>query len=310
MSSDTQLPPSSLIICSRNRPQLLRDTIDSLLEGQDVPSELILIDQSDTPNNDLMTLQTDRPCVIRYCWTHSRGLCRAKNEGIALAQYEVLAITDDDMIAPVEWYGALIGALVRHGPQTVITGRVLTTAPEARGNFAPSLVLSEAPALYVGRIDTDVLASGNMAMYRDVVKHIGWFDERLGAGSIFPAADDNDFGFRLLAAGYQIAYAPEAMLYHRAWRTDDLYAPLRWSYGRGKGGYYAKHFQLRDTYMLRRVIGDLGSRILQLPSHIVRDRRRAVGDMYYIAGVCSGLTDWVRLARSRPAWVSQQPLDS
>ena len=97
--------------------------------------------------------------------------------------------------------------------------------------FAPSTKVDTAPAVYHGRLHEDVLYTGNMAMDRSAARAVGVFDERLGPGTSFPSAEDNDFGFRLLEAGYRIVYVPEALLYHRAWRSERDYVRLRWSYG-------------------------------------------------------------------------------
>jgi cobaltochelatase CobN len=97
-----------------------------------------------------------------------------------------------------------------------------------------------------------------MAIRRETLREVGGWDERLGAGTSFPAAEDNDLGFRLLEAGYRIAYHPEAVAWHRAWRAERDYLPLRWAYGRGQGAYYAKHAALSDAYMVRRFGADLG----------------------------------------------------
>jgi hypothetical protein len=50
---------SSLIICSRNRAQMLEDSVMSILAGSRVPTELIIVDQSDTANPFLATLSID-----------------------------------------------------------------------------------------------------------------------------------------------------------------------------------------------------------------------------------------------------------
>ena len=42
------LPPTSLIICSRNRPALLRKTVESVLQGDEVPTELIIVKRKPT----------------------------------------------------------------------------------------------------------------------------------------------------------------------------------------------------------------------------------------------------------------------
>src|SRR5205823_6583384 len=103
---------------------------------------------------------------------------------------------------------------------------------------------------------------------------VGDFDDDLGPGARFPASEDSDLGFRLLEAGYHIHYIPEAVLYHRAWRSNSDYLPLRWSYGVGRGAFYAKHLRLDDRYIMRRMIRDVRIHALGFAFHLRRDRRR------------------------------------
>src|SRR5579859_8077465 len=50
------LPPTTLIICSRNRPQLLQEAVESVLRGREVPTELLIIDQSQAAHPALANL--------------------------------------------------------------------------------------------------------------------------------------------------------------------------------------------------------------------------------------------------------------
>ena len=274
---------------------MLQQTIESVLNGDEVPTELVVIDQSNAPNLKLTGWKTQRDTDVRYIWTQTAGLSRARNAGIAAARHSVLAIIDDDMFVAPNWYGALIRALVSADDRAVVTGRVLPTEAEVAGGFVPAFVPSDVPAVYEGRIGTDVLAGGHLAAYRSVFKIVGGFDERLGAGSYFPAADDNDLGFRLLEAGYRIVYAPQAIVYHRAWRGNGEYLPLRWSYGRGKGGFYSKYLSMKDRHILKRMIWDIAQRFFYFPHRLLRDPRRACGDMVYVAGILCGMAQWITM---------------
>jgi len=282
---------ASLIIPTRNRSSLLRETIQSLFGGQYVPAELIIVDQSEQPDPTLKSFQPAGPCSIRYVWSSSRGISPARNEGIALATQELIAFTDDDMLMDSGWFGRLVHALIEAGPGTIVTGRVLAGPPEGPGHFAPSVAISEIRRVYKGRQNTDVLAAGNMATYRSVLDDVGAFDTRLGAGSHFPAAEDNDFGFRALERGHRIVYVPEALLYHRAWRDGRAFLPMRWAYGRGQGAFYAKHFT--DGRMIRRMVMDIGRRLLRMPANAARGRSPA-RDLVFIAGLFAGATGWLR----------------
>lgn len=295
--TQASLPATSLTICSRNRPILLLETVESVLQGDEVPTEIIIFDQSDTPHPTLETLEQDQTCKIRYLWTCSVGVGRARNAAISAAQHDILALTDDDMFVTPTWFGTLIRALLRAGPRSVVTGQVRSAEAEMPDAFAPSTKVEADPVVYEGRIGKDILFTGNMAMYRSAINDIGTFDERLGTGARFPAAYDNDFGFRLLEAGYRILYVPEAVVYHRAWRSERDYIRLRWCYGRGQGGFYAKHLSLRDPHMLQRLGSTIVNHTLRFPIRLWCQRRIAYGDAIYVLGLLSGVSEWLMTQR-------------
>jgi len=298
----TPLPPTSVIIPSRGRPELLLGTVRSVLAGDTEPAELIVVDQSDRPHDELPVLRANRGCVVRYLWRPQPGASRARNIGIETAQHEVLVFTDDDVLVEHTWLQSLVGALCAAGPRAVVTGRVLPGPPQATTGFAPSLMLDETPAVYQGRIGRDVLYSANMALYRSAFDEVGLFDARLGPGAPFRTAEDNDLGFRLLEAGYRILYVPEAAIQHLAWRTSADYLPLRWSYGHGQGAFLAKHARVRDPYMLRRLVRNFGDRARAF-AEAAAHGRFAADHAAYLAGFASGAAKWLvtqRLFRRRP----------
>jgi GT2 family glycosyltransferase len=286
------LPATSLIIPSRNRPGILAETVASVLAGDEVPTELIVIDQSDAEHPDLAHIGTRRGCKVRYIWSPGRGLSRARNQGIEAARHEVLVFTDDDVRVSQGWFATLVRALLGAGPAAVVTGQV-PPAEERADGFVPSTKVDPVPAVYEGRIGADVLYPHNMAMHRSLVESVGEFDVRLGAGTHFAGSEDNDFAFRLLEAGHRIIYVPEAVVYHRAWRSASAYLPLRWSYGRGQGAFYGKHFNLRDRYMLWRLAQEVRQRSGRFFRLLPRDPRRATGQLVCVLGVLSGFAEWL-----------------
>ena len=291
------LPATSLIISSRNRPDFLLATLESILQGDEVPSELIIIDQSKVPNPALAALTTQRTCDIRYLWTQSVGLSQANNRGIAAARHDLLIFTHDDVVVTPAWFGTLVRALVAAGMRNVVTGRVPPTKAEGPGGFQLTVKVDEAPAVYEGRVGKDVLLPLNMAMYRSAIDEVGGFDVRLGPGTSFPGGEDNDLGFRLLEAGYRIIYVPEAVLYHRAWRTEQDYVPLRWSYGRAQGAFYAKHLTLQDRFMLGRLAHDVMHYTYVSIWGMRHNRHRAYGHAIYVLGILSGAIQWLLTQR-------------
>jgi GT2 family glycosyltransferase len=288
---------ASLLICSRRRPQLLEDTVNSVLQGDTLPSEIVIIDQSDQPHPSLSQRKSESGCDIRYIWSQSTGLSRGRNQALAAARYEALVFIDDDMYVDPGWLAAILAALETGGKKSVISGQVRPSQEAGSGFFAPSTKVDDAPAVYRGRMDQDVLFSGNMALYRSAIVEVGDFDERLGPGSAFPGAEDGDLGFRLLEAGYCIRYAPQAVVYHRAWRPEKEYLPLRWGYGVARGGFYAKYFSLRDRFMLGRMLRDIGRHLIGFPVLLPSNRLKAFGHLALSGGILVGATKWVLTQR-------------
>lgn len=303
MGDSAIVPSGSVVICSRNRPHLLRDCVHSLIAGTAQPTEIIVVDQSQQSDSTLEFLAADhsQSCRVHYHWTPQRGLSRAMNLAVGLAHHNFLLFTHDDVIVDKGWYAAMIAALAEAVSPTIITGRVVASDEPIRGGFVPSLIVDRDSRHYRGRIDNDVLYPMNMAMHRTTFNLVGQFDERLGPGTPYPAAEDNDYGFRALEHGVTIQYLPDAEVQHRAWRTD--INRLRWHYALGQGAFYAKHVQFRERHMLRR-LGREASRYLGLTAYYAtRLDRRAVGYAASAAGLAVGAVSWhMRYRLRRRAW--------
>ena len=292
MTTGSVLPPSSLVICSRNRPRLLFETVESVLRGKHVPTEMIIVDQSDESHQELSILKTERPCEIRYIHSKTVGVGAGRNVGITLSRNVLLIFLDDDMFVEADWFGNLVQAVMKAGPCSVISGQVLSGESEVPGGKAPSIMKDQQPAIYKGRIGKDVLYTGNMGAHRSVFDKVGFFDERLGPGTRFPAAEDNDLGYRLLEQGYSICYAPEAVVYHRAWRSERESLSLEWRYGVGRGAYYAKHMSWRDLYMFSRMIHDMKGSVVNFVGHMIYRRRLRFDFLLSAFGIFYGALCW------------------
>lgn len=286
-------PTSTLIICTRNRPQMLHETVDSILAAEEVPDELLIIDQSDAMTTPLDGLPNERGCEVRHLHTDKIGASYARNLGMQTARHEILVLIDDDMWVAPGWYGAALHALTSGGPHAVVTGKVAPAAAEKPDQFVIAVHEWQQPAVYRGRIGKDVLASGHMALYRSAFLETGGFDPFLGPGTRFPGAEDNDFGYRLLEAGYSLLYAPDSVVYHRAWRERRDYVPLFWKYGQGQGAFYAKHWSWRDPYMLSRAWKDLWRYLRLLPQRIGQGKLLVLsGATAFLVGEAYGALRW------------------
>lgn len=289
------LRPTSLIICTRNRADMLADTVESILAGDTLPSEIVIVDQSDCSAEGHSARWRDRGADIRYVWTSTAGLSRANNVGVATARHDVLVFTHDDVRVAATWFSTLVKALVENGPRCVITGKVPPGEPERPGGFQQTVRVDERRRSWQGRTRAFPLLVLNMALERSAYESVGGFDERLGPGTVFPGAEDVDLGFRLLEAGYRILYEPDAVVYHRAWRAPESYLSIRRDYGMALGGYFGKHLSFRDRWMLRNLVGVLRYRTWHAVRTFSSDARRSQGDLASVAAILAGVVRWWRL---------------
>jgi glycosyltransferase involved in cell wall biosynthesis len=119
------LPSVSAIVATRDRPELLRRAVASILEQDyegavecvvvadgDEPIEPARLGGGDAPTRRLLVTRNDR----------TPGLAGARNAGAGLATAELLAFCDDDD----EWLAgklrAQVDVLIRSGADTVVTG--------------------------------------------------------------------------------------------------------------------------------------------------------------------------------------------
>jgi GT2 family glycosyltransferase len=262
------------------------------LDGDQVPNEIIIIDQSQERHSLLSEMRPYRGCEIRYCWSQSTGTSIGRNIAIRMARYENLVIIDDDVFVSPDWLPTLIRGMINNKPKCVVSGQVLASKT-SEGGFAPSTKTAVQPEMHEGRVWKDVLWSNNMALPRSAVEDVGFFDERLGPGTAFPAAEDNDYGFRLLEADYRIHYIPAAIVFHRDWRPKKDYLQLRWKYGVGRGGFYAKYFSLRDRYNFHRMLADLRVHLISSLYKIRHDPLKAYGDLVLAVGILVGAGCWL-----------------
>ena len=295
--SDRETEPAplevSVVICSRERPGLLEDTVRSVLDGERVPAELVVVDQSVSANSALAATGTVRGCEVRYLHSDTSGLSRARNVGLRAARHDVAVLIDDDMFVEADWLERLVAGRP-DGGRSVATGRVLPAPPEGDGGIVPpaALVERDEPAVFRGPQSLDVVPGANVALPRHLVLELGGYDERLGAGTRFAAADDNDMGHRLLAAGCEVHHVPGAVVLHRAWRSRDERLRLRWDYGRGKGAFLAKHSALGDQHVRSRARAEVARRLRRAWESLPREPKAAALELISLGGLASGALGW------------------
>jgi GT2 family glycosyltransferase len=179
-------------------------------------------------------------------------------------------------------------------PGAVVSGQYESTEPEEPGAFAPSTTPSgDSRRVFREPGSVDVLYTGNAAIRRSTLRSVGGFDPRLGPGTRYPAAEDNDLAHRLLTSGVSVVFDPAARVLHRAWRPASDLAPLRWRYGRGQGAFLAKHLTDPAGATRRRLAGEIVRRARRIGQAAIRRRTPVGPEVAYLAGLLSGAAEWI-----------------
>jgi GT2 family glycosyltransferase len=242
----------TVAISTLDRPDALANCLRALLEGEVLPAEIIVVDQSrDNRTQQVIEGYQARGGPVIYIRHAGHGLGVSQNIAIAHAQCPVIAVTDDDCIPPATWLATIVHAFSSSNQIDAITGRVLPLGPEQAGLYAISSRTSTTRIEFSRNAMPWNIGSGNnFAVKREWLRHIGGNDERLGPGSPGQGGVDMDLFYRLLRAGARIRYEPDLLVYHeRTSQTGRL--ARRTPYGYGMGACCSIWLRQGDRHALR-----------------------------------------------------------
>ncbi|MGW3987614.1 glycosyltransferase [Streptomyces sp. NPDC004830] len=245
-------PSTSVVVATRERTGHLARALDSLL-AQDHPRfEIVVVDNAPVTDGTRELIERKYAERVRYVCEPVPGLAAAHNAGLAAVTGEVVAFTDDDVVADPRWLTELtapFSADARLGCATglILPARLTTPAQvllESHGGFAKGFTpRTYDPARPPGDEPLFPFTAGrfgsgaNMAFRTRVLREVGGFDPATGAGTAARGGDDL-YGFvRVLAQGHRLHYTPYALVWHHhreTWRDLETQA---YGYGAGLTAY-------------------------------------------------------------------------
>src|SRR5262245_43173732 len=135
----------SVVICTRNRPDLIGNAVASVLANKYAEYDVLVVDQStDGWTGDIVRGMAAQHPNLRYLHTEKAGLSRAYNIGIRETSGQILAFTDDDCVAPSDWIASVVAAFAAEPDAELMYGQVLLPAPLAdRAYDVPTLAIEQ-----------------------------------------------------------------------------------------------------------------------------------------------------------------------
>lgn len=292
----------SIIIATRDRAPLLRDTLGALARQRDpgTPVEVMIVDNASVDGTrDVVTdAATTMPWPVLYLYEARPGKSHALNSALELVRGDLLVFTDDDVLPDPGWLAAYADALAQTGADYAV-GRILPLweapppswmSPALYGVLAvpdggtQRLVIADA-------MNDEIMPLGaNMAVRRHVIDRIGGWDTDLGKlQGTLRTGEDHEFALRMSSNGFVGVYEPLASVQHRvpAERLQLSYFQ-RWFYD--NGGVEAS---LEDRYPTT------ATYLCRVPRHLWRE---SLGEVLGLAAAAATLNRasivarWMRLA--------------
>jgi GT2 family glycosyltransferase len=295
----------SIIICTWNRAELLKETLLSLEKSQlpqDLDWEVIIVDNNSSDGTAAVCQKflRENPQRYRYIVEKRQGKSFALNTGIENARGRILSFTDDDVIVDPAWLAETI-RMFESTPCIGIGGKIVPLWNSKK----PAWLTSEGPYKHPCEIKAPALGA-NLSLRKEAFEKYGLFRTDLGptAGSEI-RGEDNELCWRLLRAGERLIYAPKAIVFHPVdmRRIDKRYFQA-WYYGMGQSRpriarapeASVRYFGI-PKYMIRWYLRDL----LLWVSSLTSKRR-----LYYKLQFCATIG---QMMEERRMWKdqSQQP---
>jgi GT2 family glycosyltransferase len=325
LGSVAPLGPISVVLCTRDRPEYLSAALSSLLLVDHPDFEIIVVDNN--PASGMTKRVTDEFSGprVRVVDAHLPGLARARNVGVRSARHDIVAFTDDDVLLDADWLKGSAAGFAAGDQVGCVTGMAASGEISSLAqwyfdhrvswarNCSRAVFSTHSPPMNDPLFPFRVGSYGtgaNFAVRGSLLKSLGGFDEGLGTGSPAGGGEDIDVFVRVLLAGYELRYQPEALAWHRH-RNDlaSLEEQLK-AYGRGLGAWLTKLAIHRTTsrQVFTRALGGLRHIRSINDIDLMSDEARVLRQISSVEtrAILSGP---LALARARLAGARAQPFD-
>lgn len=275
-------PYFSVIIATRDRPSELYALLTSLSRGTFKDLEVIVVSQGKKITYGSIPEEISNNTTLIHM-THV-GLSRARNIGLRYAKGEICYFPDDDALIPPDMLQYVYDWFLKHPTYDGLIGSFSDTMqPNPRHDKAPG----EINLLNLWRRHS----STALFLKRKIFDNINGFDELLGLGAPFPAAEETDLIIRALLQGFRLYYDPSLVVFHKLKTSDSMRV---YGHALAEGALLSKHLFHHPAFVyigLRRFAGAVIKLVISGFSETARK---------ILVGRAHGLLkySWMKLRRS------------
>lgn len=270
---------ASIIVCTYNRAESLRETIGALRAQHCSPAlswEVIIVDNNSRDHTRKLVeeAQSDWP-LLRYEFEGEQGLSHARNRGIAVASGTVLLFTDDDVLPEPDWLETTLAGMDKHQADACggYIAPIWETPPPAwltERFYGFLAVRTERTDDYPIQSPAQAPYGANMAVKKAVFDKVGMFDTSRGRkGKVLASGEDGELFERILAAGLKAVFLGQSRVYHK---VESFRLTKR----------YFRRWRLQTSRNIVQSQGLPGKRrVFNIPFYVFPQFLRAVGRMIW-----------------------------
>jgi GT2 family glycosyltransferase len=223
------VPSVTVVVPTYARPRKLVACLRSLaaLRYPRMCFEVIVVDDGNAEPVAAAVKAAGLPFDMTVVRQDHGGPARARNEGARHARGALIAFTDDDCTATPDW----LAALTRHAasaPGSAVGGRTVNAIPANPYASATTLLVDHLLARHNAERPRFV-PSSNLLVPADRFRAVGGFDVSFG----FPGGEDREFCERWRRRGFDLTWAPEAVVEHTPASRLRPFLRQHFNYGRG-----------------------------------------------------------------------------
>ncbi len=216
---------ASIVVCTYNRAESLRDTLAALRAQRAAPGrewEVIVVDNNSRDHTRALVeeAQCDWP-LLRYEFEGAQGLSHARNHGIGSAEGAIILFTDDDVLPEADWLEITLEGLAKHGAHACggYIAPIWETPPPpwlTERFYGFLAVRTDRTDDYAINDSSQAPYGANMAFRKDIFDSVSLFDTTRGRkGAVLASGEDGEMFERILAAGLKVVFLGTSRVHHK-----------------------------------------------------------------------------------------------
>ena len=221
----------SFIVVNWNGEEYLGECLTSIQNQSHSDFELIVVDNASTDGSREILGRFTGIQVIQN--SKNLGFGPANNQALAVSQGEIIAFVNNDTVLHRDWLGNLLIPMLERNEVGMCAGKTLSYQEPAFIDNTGHLLYWDGINRGRGRMQKDqgqfdsiqeaLFPSGCACIFRaETLRRVGCFDE-----DFYLYGDDTELGIRARLAGWECAFVPSAVAYHRYSGSLSQYHPMK-----------------------------------------------------------------------------------